>query len=88
MYRANDVSFHRPTQPYSLGGVGTIFPGSRPARLPYVVTECLLTRSMLIKMYVHDIYSGFRAGAILSIRQYEHAFITTVSIEFEDSFQS
>ena len=32
-----------------------------------VVTECLLTRSMLIKMYVHDINTRFRAGAILSI---------------------
>ena len=31
-----------------------------------IVTECLLTRSMLIKMYVqvHDIHSRFRAGAI------------------------
>ena len=30
-----------------------------------IVTECLLTRWMLIKMYVHvqDIYSGFRTGA-------------------------
>ena len=59
MYRAGEVSVHRAcceraTQPYSLGG-GTICPVSRPAgfttRCPRMVTECLLTRSMLIKMY-------------------------------------
>ena len=69
MYRASVVSA---TQPYSLGGGGTIYPGSRPegvtTRCPRMVTECLLTRSMLIKMYkftssgyvpvyVHIIYS-------------------------------
>ena len=26
------------------------------ARSPRIITECLLTRSMLIKMYVHAIY--------------------------------
>ena len=61
MYRAGEVSVHREcceraTQPYSLGGGGTIYPGSRPAgvtiRSPRLVTECLLTRSMLIKMYL------------------------------------
>ena len=77
LYRADEVSIHRAcceqtTQPYSLGGVGMIYPGSRPAgvttRSPRMVTECLLTRSMLIKMYkftiswyalvyVHCIYS-------------------------------
>ena len=77
MYRAGEVSVHRvccerATQPYSLGKEGTIYPGSRPAgvttRCPRMVTECLLTRSMLIKMYkftisvyvpvyVHCIYS-------------------------------
>ena len=60
MYRAGEVSVHRTcceraTQPYSLVGGGTICPGSRPAgvttRCPRMVTECLLTRSMLIKMY-------------------------------------
>ena len=39
------------------GGGGTIYPGSRPAgvttRSPRMVTKCLLTRSMLIKMYYH-----------------------------------
>ena len=77
MYRADEVSVYREcceraTQPYSLGGGGTICPGSGPAGVtthcPKIVTECLLTRSMLIKMYkftiseyvpvyVHCIYS-------------------------------
>ena len=77
MYRASEVSIHRAsckraTQPYSLGGGGTTYPDSRPegvtTRCPRIVTECLLTRSMLIKMYkftssgyvpvyVHIIYS-------------------------------
>ena len=62
MYRAGEVSVHRACeratqpQPYSLGGGGTICPGSRPAsvitRSPRMVTECLLTRSMLKKMYL------------------------------------
>ena len=67
MYRAGEVSVHRAcceraTQPYSLGGRGTICPVSRPAgfttRCPRMVTECLLTRSMLIKMYKFTI-SGY-----------------------------
>ena len=61
MYRAGEVSVHRvccerATQPYSLGGGGTIYPGSRPAgvttRSPRMVTECLLTR-LYISLYVH-----------------------------------
>ena len=57
MYKADEVSVQRAcceraTQPYSLGGRGTIYPGSRPAgvttRSPRMVTECLITRSMLI----------------------------------------
>ena len=60
MYRAGDVSVHRAcceraTQPFSLGGGGTIYPGSRPAdvtiRSPRMIAERLLTRSMLTKMY-------------------------------------
>ena len=62
----------RATQPYLLGGGGMIYPGSRPAGVtacsPRMVIECLLIRSMLIKMYkftiswyvpvyVHYIYS-------------------------------
>ena len=61
MYRAVEISVHRAcceraTQPYSHGGGGMIYPGSRIAvvtkRSPRMVTECLLTRSMLIKMYL------------------------------------
>ena len=61
MYRAGEVSVHRACceraiQTYSLGGGGTIYPGSRPAgvttRSPRMVTECLFIRSMLIKMYL------------------------------------
>ena len=60
IYRVGEVSVHRArcdraTEPYSLGGGDTNYPGSRPAdvttRSPRMVTECLLTRSMLIKMY-------------------------------------
>ena len=33
-------------------------------RSPRIVTECLFTRSILIKMYVYAIYSWFRIGTI------------------------
>ena len=33
-------------------------------RSPRIVTECLLTRSMLIKMFVYAVYSRFRIGTI------------------------
>ena len=49
-------------------------------RSPRIVTECLLTRSMLIKMYVYVIYSQFRIGTILSIRKHGYEFITTLSL--------
>ena len=45
-----------------------------------IVTEYLLTRSMLIKIYVYAIYSRFRTGAILSIRKHGYEFITTLSL--------
>ena len=45
-----------------------------------IVTECLLTRSMLIKIYVYTIYSRFRIGTILSIRMHGYEFITTLSL--------
>ena len=60
MYRAGEVSVHRAcyeraTRPYSLGGGGTNYPGSRPPDVttgsPRMVSEYLLTRLMLIKMY-------------------------------------
>ena len=50
MYRAGEVSVHRAcckraTQPYSLGGGGTIYQGSRPAGVTThslrMVIECL-----------------------------------------------
>ena len=49
-------------------------------RSPRIVTECLLTRSMLIKMYVYAIYSRFRKGIILSIRKHGYEFVTTLSL--------
>ena len=47
-------------------------------RRPRIVTECLLTRSMLIKMYA--IYSRFRIGTVSSIRKHGYEFITTLSL--------
>ena len=47
---------------------------------PRTVTECLLTRSMLIKMYVYAMYSQFRIGTILSIRKHGYEFITTLPL--------
>ena len=49
-------------------------------RSPRMITECLLTRSMLIKMYVYAIYRRFCIGTILSIRKHEYEFITTLSL--------
>ena len=49
-------------------------------RRPRIVTECLLTRSMLIKMYVYAIYSRLSIGTISSIRQHGYEFITTLSL--------
>ena len=48
-------------------------------RSPRIVTECLLTHSMLFKMYVYAIYSRFRIRTILSIRKHGYEFITTLS---------
>ena len=76
MYRAGEVSVRRAwceraTQPYSLGGGGTIYPGSRPAavttRNPRMITECLLTRSMLIKMYYHFMVCAYYVHCIYSL---------------------
>ena len=56
IYRAGEVSVHRAcceqaTQTYSFGGGGRIrFIQTQDQQM---VTECLLTRSMLIKMYYH-----------------------------------
>ena len=70
MHRAGEVSVHRAcceraTQPYSIGRGGTIYPGSRPAgvttRSPRMVTEFLLTRSMLIK-FIYIVTTTFETG--------------------------
>ena len=91
MYRADEVSVHRAcceraTQSYSLGGGGgwVRFDQAQDqqvitTRSPRIVTECLLTRSMLLKMYVYAIYSRFRTGTILSNRKHGYEFITTLS---------
>ena len=67
MYRAGEVSVYRAcceraTQPYSIGGGRYDFVQAQDqqvvtTRNPRIITECLLTRSMWIKMYVHAIYS-------------------------------
>ena len=49
-------------------------------RSPRIVTEYLLTHSMLIKMYVYAIYSRFRIGTILSLRKHGYEFITTLPL--------
>ena len=97
MYRAGEVSVHRAcceraTQPHLEGEVRFDQAQDQQvvtARSPRIITECLLTRSMLIKMYVYAIYSRFRIGTILSIRKHGYEFITTtITIEFDESFQS
>ena len=50
-------------------------------RSPRIVTECLLTRSMLIKMYVYAVYSQLCIGTILSLRKHEYEFITTIEFD-------
>ena len=92
MYRTGEVSVHqacceRATKPYSLGGrgEGVRFDQAQDQQMVTtrslrIVTECLLTRSMLVKMYVHAFYSRFRIGAILSIRKHGYEFITTLSL--------
>ena len=69
-------------------------------RSPQIVNKCLLTRSVLIKMYVYAIYSRFHVGTILSIQSISHrnyfvyqkawiwVYHYTITIEFDESFQS
>ena len=61
MHGADEVSVHRAccepaTKPFSPAGGGMVYPGSRQTSVtthsPRMVTECLPTRSMLIKMYI------------------------------------
>ena len=79
MYRAGEVSVHqtcceRATQPYSLGRGSTIYPGSRPAdvtiRSPKMIAECLLTRSMLIKMYYHFMVCACIYAILFTVSQF------------------
>ena len=65
-------------QPYPIGGGGTICPGSKP-RSPKIIVECLLTHSMLIKMYVHAFYSWFCIWTILSNRKHEYGSLTKIN---------
>ena len=79
--------------PLEGGGDGVLFVQAQyqqvvTTRSPRIVSECLPTRWMLIKMYVYAIYSCFRIGTILSIRKHEYEFITTQTIEFDESLQS
>ena len=69
MYRAGEVFVHRAccqraTQPYSLGGGGTICPGSRPAsvttRCPGMVLEGPF-QGMCLYMYIVFTVSQFHA---------------------------
>ena len=90
MYIASEVFVHRAcceraTQPTHLEGGGCRFDQAQDeqvvtTRSPRIVTECLLTRSMLIKLYVYAVYSRFRIGTILSIRKHGYEFIITLSL--------
>ena len=79
MYRSGEVSVHRAcceraSQPYSLGGGGTIYPGSKTAgvttRSPRKVTESLLTCSMLIKMYYHFMICACICTIVFTVSQF------------------
>ena len=91
MYRAGEVSVHqacceRATEPYSLGGGGTIYPGSISAnvttRSPRMVAECLLTRSMLIKMYYHFMTCACIRTIVFTVSQF-HADVYIVYLVFQ-----
>ena len=77
------------TQPYSLGGGGRFDQAQDQqvtTRSSQIVTECLLTRSMLSKMYVYAIYSRFRIGTILFIRKHGYEFRTLSLSSLMSSF--
>ena len=57
-------------------------------RSPRIITACLLTCSMLNKMYVHAIYRWFCIGTILSNRKHDYELITTITIKFDESIRS
>ena len=92
MYRAGEVSVHqacceRATQPFSLGVGGTIYPDSRPTgvttRCPRMVTECLLTHSMIIKMYKFTIQGMcLYMNIVFTVSQF-HADVHSVYLVFD-----
>ena len=91
MYRAGEVSVHRAcceraTQSHSLGSGGTIYPGSRPAdvntRSSRMVAECLLTRSMLIKMYYHFMVCACICTIVFTVSRF-HADVYLVYLVFQ-----
>ena len=57
-------------------------------RSPRIVTECLLTRSMLFKMYVYAIYSRFRIETIFLSESMDMSLSLHYHTEFDKSFQS
>ena len=71
--------------PLEWGG-GTIYPDSRPAdvttRSPRMVAECLLTRSMLIKMYYHFMVCACICTTVFTVSQF-HADFYLVYLVFQ-----
>ena len=51
-----------------------------------IVTQCLLTRSMLYKMYIHAFYTQSRIWTIVVI--YEEVYHYNTCILFDEFFQS
>ena len=96
MYRAGEVSVHRAccewaTQPYSFGGGSTIYPGSVPAgvttRSPRMLTECLLTRSKLIKMYLPVHGMCLYMYIVFTVSQFQfHADVHSVYLVFQIAY--
>ena len=66
-------------------GGGTICPGSRPAgvtaRIPRMVTECLLTRSMLIKIHYRFMVCACVCTIVFTASQF-HADVYLVYLVF------
>ena len=88
----NGVSVHRAcckwaTQPYSFGGGGTIYPGSRPAgvttRSLRMVTKCLLSQLMLVnKMYLPSHGMCLYMYIVLTVSQF-HVDVHLVYLDFQ-----
>ena len=69
-----------------LEGGGTIYPGSRPADVTAyslrMVAECLLTRSMLIKIYQHFMVCAFICTIVFTVSHF-HADVYLVYLVFQ-----